>query len=278
MRKVFVQWAGVGILGLVGWGVDLIPNNNSWLPSIIIWSLAGIWLVGTVIYWITHRKEIAREDTTEKVIGILQNMNKRIMELAQKRLKGKKSSDGDLAAGVFEEALTLKMQELEPYVEPFEGIENIAFPLSDEELAELMNRNKLDLQNPAQFRRILKEAQKKVDKLPPEVVGTGEQDLMSIAQVMAARGIGIPINKDSKYQSMDKELDKYRPNWGVDEANAVRRFLWQAYGWFSFWLMSEYEPSMQLPDFVRDRNKSFLTVLKELMRTQLAQTREVFLK
>jgi|GEM_PF-4627309 len=55
MRKLLYQWAAVGILSLIGWGVDVMPNNESWIPSAIIWGIAFIWLIGTVIYFIKHR-------------------------------------------------------------------------------------------------------------------------------------------------------------------------------------------------------------------------------
>lgn len=38
-KKIFYQWAAVGILSLVGWGVDVMPGNESWMPSVAIWSI-----------------------------------------------------------------------------------------------------------------------------------------------------------------------------------------------------------------------------------------------
>ena len=42
---------GIGILGFVGWGVDLMPNNTSWVPSVVIWALALLWLIATLVYY-----------------------------------------------------------------------------------------------------------------------------------------------------------------------------------------------------------------------------------
>ncbi len=51
------RYAGTGILLLIGWGVDVIPGNDSWLPSIIIWSLAFIWAALIGISWLSEKKQ-----------------------------------------------------------------------------------------------------------------------------------------------------------------------------------------------------------------------------
>jgi hypothetical protein len=56
MQRILWQWAGIGILALIGFGVSIMPTITSWIPSIIIWILAFIWLVSTIIYWYNHRK------------------------------------------------------------------------------------------------------------------------------------------------------------------------------------------------------------------------------
>jgi len=60
MRKILWQWAGVGILSLVGWGVNLIPSVTSWIPAASIWALAFIWLIAIVIYWRRRKKPITQ--------------------------------------------------------------------------------------------------------------------------------------------------------------------------------------------------------------------------
>ncbi len=62
MRKLFYQWAGIGILSLTGWGVDVMPNNESWIPSTILWVVAGIWFLGTIVYFFKHRNDIYRRN------------------------------------------------------------------------------------------------------------------------------------------------------------------------------------------------------------------------
>ena len=60
MRKIFWQGAGIGILSLFGWGVNLIPSVTSWIPAASIWALAFIWLIGIVIYWRRRQKPITQ--------------------------------------------------------------------------------------------------------------------------------------------------------------------------------------------------------------------------
>jgi len=53
-------------LSLVGWGVSLIPSVTSWIPSIIIWSIAFLWLVGALIYWFKSRHKHQKEKRLTK--------------------------------------------------------------------------------------------------------------------------------------------------------------------------------------------------------------------
>jgi uncharacterized membrane protein SpoIIM required for sporulation len=77
MQKIFYQWAGVGILALIGWGVDSMPHNLNWTPSIIIWSIAFVWLIGTLVYWLINKvqkgknKKVKDERTTENPLRFL---------------------------------------------------------------------------------------------------------------------------------------------------------------------------------------------------------------
>jgi len=34
-----------------------MPGNTSWIPSVIIWSIALLWLIGVLIYWFKSRKK-----------------------------------------------------------------------------------------------------------------------------------------------------------------------------------------------------------------------------
>ena len=40
---------------LVGFGIDLIPNVDTWIPSIIIWCIAFIWAIISIIFWLRTR-------------------------------------------------------------------------------------------------------------------------------------------------------------------------------------------------------------------------------
>ena len=55
MRKILFRWAGPGILLLVGCGVDVMPGVTSWIPSIIIWGIAFIWLIATLVFLFKRR-------------------------------------------------------------------------------------------------------------------------------------------------------------------------------------------------------------------------------
>ncbi len=52
-------------MSLIGWGVDLIPGVTSWIPSGIVWGIAFLWLIITIIYLLKHRKEWKEAKTSE---------------------------------------------------------------------------------------------------------------------------------------------------------------------------------------------------------------------
>lgn len=92
MRKLPYQWAGVGILFLIGLGVDMIPGVTSWWPASIIWGLASIWLIVIIFHRIKHRKAIeqVREETTDNnLTGILTKLHKQMMFYRTERLRQK---------------------------------------------------------------------------------------------------------------------------------------------------------------------------------------------
>jgi len=80
---------------LVGFGVDLIPNLDTWIPSIIVWSVAFIWAVITTVYWLKTRKgkqtegslKIEEESTNKNLVEILANMHRRVVCLQTVRLR-----------------------------------------------------------------------------------------------------------------------------------------------------------------------------------------------
>ena len=80
MRKILYQWAGVGILSLIGWGVDLMPDNTSWIPSVTLWAVAGIWFIATLVYLWKNRgkrqREVAKETESENLTDVLTEMHK----------------------------------------------------------------------------------------------------------------------------------------------------------------------------------------------------------
>ena len=68
MGKYIAQFAVQGVLFLVGVGVDVMPGNTSWIPSVIIWGVAFLWLIVTIVYYIKHRRKTAapvKEPTTK---------------------------------------------------------------------------------------------------------------------------------------------------------------------------------------------------------------------
>ena len=87
MRKYIVQWASVGILVLIGWGVDVMPSNASWIPSFVIWGVAFIWLILTIIYYFKRRGKTRVEPSKEKIsksenlADTLTAMHRRLVEL-----------------------------------------------------------------------------------------------------------------------------------------------------------------------------------------------------
>lgn len=91
MRKILYQWAAVGILSLIGWGVDVMPNNTSWIPSVILWIIAGIWFIATLVYlWKNRGKKqhkLAKDTESERLTDVLIEMHRRLVHLKDTRLK-----------------------------------------------------------------------------------------------------------------------------------------------------------------------------------------------
>ncbi len=58
MARIRWRWAGVGILSLIGLGAEMMPDIMDWLASGIIWGVAFVWLIVTIIYWRKHRKTV----------------------------------------------------------------------------------------------------------------------------------------------------------------------------------------------------------------------------
>jgi hypothetical protein len=98
-RKVFYQWAAVGILSLIGWGVDVMPSNTSWIPSAILWGIAGIWFTATVVYLIRHRHDTSNDrkqggtNTLEEVKSDLIALNEHERSAASIKAKTPCSND-----------------------------------------------------------------------------------------------------------------------------------------------------------------------------------------
>jgi hypothetical protein len=65
MWKYIFQWAAQGVLFLIGVGVDLMPGNESWTPTIIICAIAFVWLIGTIIYYLIHRRHNSVKEKIE---------------------------------------------------------------------------------------------------------------------------------------------------------------------------------------------------------------------
>lgn len=58
MSRIRWRWAGVGILFLIGLGAEIMPDVRDWLASGIIWGIAFVWLIVTIIYWRKHGKTV----------------------------------------------------------------------------------------------------------------------------------------------------------------------------------------------------------------------------
>jgi hypothetical protein len=82
MWKMLLAWAGPAILALIGWGIDLIPSNRSWIPSGVIWGLAFVWAVVAFIFWIIRRGKVGQikeEHRDDNLINVLDKMHKRMI-------------------------------------------------------------------------------------------------------------------------------------------------------------------------------------------------------
>jgi len=79
-RKILYQWAAVGIISFIGWGVDVMPSNTSWIPSAILWGIAGIWFVATLIYLVRHRHDIGN-NSKQNVISMLEEIKSGLITL-----------------------------------------------------------------------------------------------------------------------------------------------------------------------------------------------------
>ena len=80
MHKKLYRWAPIGILSVIGWGVDVIPGNTSWIPSIILWGIAGIWCIANLIYFIKHRHE-REHDNEERVVNLIEEIKQSLVTL-----------------------------------------------------------------------------------------------------------------------------------------------------------------------------------------------------
>jgi hypothetical protein len=70
MWRLLLQWAPVGVLALLGWGVDLVPGNESWIPTAIIWGIALLWLIVAFFYWFKSRKKPKIEQNKERQLKL----------------------------------------------------------------------------------------------------------------------------------------------------------------------------------------------------------------
>lgn len=59
-----------------------MPGNTSWIPSIIIWSIASIWLISTIVYWLKNKRKKQREDKPFSQISDLE-MGKHVTRIRE---------------------------------------------------------------------------------------------------------------------------------------------------------------------------------------------------
>lgn len=76
MLRIFRHWTTPWILALISYGVSLIPENKIWLPSIILWIIAGIWFLIIIIYIIRNRKDNQKD--TNNWIAVYKKRNKEL--------------------------------------------------------------------------------------------------------------------------------------------------------------------------------------------------------
>lgn len=127
MRKIFYNWAGAAIVALAGVGADFMPSNDSWWPSIICWTIASIWLIGTLIYWCTHKDEIminTKKEAIEKIPFTLQALYDREKQIALDLIEEHKKTGweamGRTMLDVFE-AISLDIEEVKKAIaEPYQ--------------------------------------------------------------------------------------------------------------------------------------------------------------
>ena len=91
MWKYIAQWAVQGVLFLVGLGVDVMPGNTSWIPSVIIWGIALSWLIVTIIYYIKHRRK-----TDNRIGSLEQGGNTPLVKESKTKPVASSVSIGDL--------------------------------------------------------------------------------------------------------------------------------------------------------------------------------------
>jgi hypothetical protein len=92
MSKFIWQWSFQILLVLVGFGADFMPNIQTWIPSITIWSVAFIWGVISVIWWLRIRQKIptGAKPTTSilvKTDEVLKQIHERMLELKDKAVR-----------------------------------------------------------------------------------------------------------------------------------------------------------------------------------------------
>ena len=57
-----------------------MPSNTSWIPSAILWGIAGIWFVATLIYLVRHRHDIGN-NSKQNVISMLEEIKSGLITL-----------------------------------------------------------------------------------------------------------------------------------------------------------------------------------------------------
>ena len=50
--------------------MSLVPINTSWVPSICLWGIALLWLIGALIYWFKSKKKPQVEQKAKKQLKL----------------------------------------------------------------------------------------------------------------------------------------------------------------------------------------------------------------
>jgi hypothetical protein len=235
MRKVFYQWAGVGILSLIGWGVSMMPKNTSWIPSVTLWAIAGLWFVGTLVYywwkiWGKKQPEIVKETKGGRLTDILTDMHEQLKHLITIRLKKRfnKKQFNDAIPILFDKLEVVKLNDYEDFKKKIRKRIRRRVPKSPEKLKQT-----------GWYYKVIGVA----TEIRKELADSREWQIEDVVKVGAwldslRIGVGELRNKDETWQGLWEEV---KPHMEDDELRGlVDKYLTHSYAFCSFLLYKSY--------------------------------------